>query len=113
MLAEPHGVENVTVKLPRVLSSEVIVNVADPFGLIVADEGVTLKLLGTVDGETGPLLPALSVIVTAPCPPFFWIEREDGLRVAEQSTGVGVGVGAGVGVGLGAGVGVGLGAGVG
>ena len=65
---EPHGVENLTVKLPRVLLSEVIVKVADPLALIVRDDGVTLKLLGTDDGETVPLPPAVSVIVTVPCP---------------------------------------------
>jgi len=113
MLAEPHGVENLTVKLPRVSSSEVIVNVAEPFALIVLDDGVTLRLPGTDDGETVPLAPALNVILTVPFPPCFEIESEEGLIVGTQGTGVGVGVGVGKGLGVGVGVGNGLGVGVG
>ena len=73
----------------------------DPFALIVRDDGVTLKLVGTVDGETVPLPPAVTVIVMVPCPPCFEIESTAGLIVGKQGAGFGVGKGLGVGVGVG------------
>ena len=66
-LCDPHGVENTSVKLPRVLFNELTANVLPtPF--------VTPRLLGPLENVTGPL--GLTVKLTVPLRCF---ENENGL----------------------------------
>ncbi|HET9787215.1 MAG TPA: hypothetical protein VFP47_08780 [Pyrinomonadaceae bacterium] len=69
-LVNPHGVLNSTVKLPRLLSLERIVKVADPPAVMVCDAGVTVKFGGLDSINTSPLPPPVKVMVTGAEPPF-------------------------------------------
>ena len=117
----PHGVVKVTVKMPRVLSFDVMVKRLEPPADIVADGGEIVRLLAA-EAVTLPLmLPRTRS--TPEEPPFLLIDIDvgvtDGAHPAGVGSGFGVGVGVGVGVlcgfpcGVGVGVAVGVGVGVG
>lgn len=73
----PQGVVKVTVKVPRVLLFEVMVNEPDPPEAIVTEVGETVRLLGPLL-VTVPL-PPVRTIVTVTEPPFLRIDVEGGV----------------------------------
>jgi hypothetical protein len=79
------GEENVTPNVPRVELREVIEKLAEPLPDIVCEDGVTFKLL-TVEVVIVfvPVMP-VTLIVTLPVPPpFFFMEKDDGVPVSVQ-----------------------------
>ena len=73
---------NVTVKLPRVLSSEITVKITSPPSVRVCEDGVTFKLVAAVEAEMDPDPSRVNLIVMEAEPPFFPIATADGVATA-------------------------------
>src|SRR6266705_2654162 len=95
---DPHGVVNVTVKLPRVLFRDFTVKLAVPPEVTVLKAGEIPRLEAVVVAVIVPEKPVLRETTKVPVPPLLRTERDVGATVIVHA-GVGVGVGVGNGVG--------------